>query len=763
MLSGACGIAYETLYSLMLSTYFGNIFYIQAAILTTFLLSIGVGSLIAYKFVKYIWVIELGIGLYALLIVFLFGKENWIITFISNLNYQVPIILTLAVVLILIIPATLIGFSIPIMTLYLREYLKKNKQNSFNHVYLAYNISAGLCILLIEFIILRRFGITLAVIFIALINFLISYILKNKIKIPKIETKDRIISKNFYKGYRNNKLVALFFISLASGMFQLIFLKIINIIFGPLNENFSIMLVVVLLGMGAGSFLSRKLNIKYSDYLFFTAMIVLATFLLVLPMIYFWAFSQETFAIEMGISLLVKLSLVFVFGILSFTLLGSSIPFLNQKTKEEFRPGELLAVSSFGNCFGFLIITFFLFEKLNLYFLPILASLLILISGIVYSKSFLSISRIYWLFLFSFLSLLLLYSWPSNLLKVGYRQFNSVESINYFKENFKNVITYKKFDNDVSIIKLKDDSRWLTLNGYLTLAFNPSNDLTTLRETILGISPALFSKNQKNSLIIGLGSGVTAGASSQVFSEVKVVDINPAMIEIMEEFKEENYDILNQKNVEIVIQDGIIELFRTKEKHDVIINTLTSPTYYSASKFWTKNVYDQISKKLNPGGVYAAWFDVNIGKKGIQIMAKTLDSSFEDCKFIILNPNYYGVICKNEPIDLGDINEIEWNNEIEEKFKQFSFSEKYELGDFIKKLVIDIDEKHFSDKKIPINNFNCQVLGFKENFDYKDAELKTFFRDVLSDNLNSNNMEERCSAYYYIAGGSVCGAYDLRR
>ena len=41
--SGWCGIAYELLYSRLLTTYLGDMFHVNAAILTSFLLGIGVG------------------------------------------------------------------------------------------------------------------------------------------------------------------------------------------------------------------------------------------------------------------------------------------------------------------------------------------------------------------------------------------------------------------------------------------------------------------------------------------------------------------------------------------------------------------------------------------------------------------------------------------------------------------------------------------------------------------------------------------------
>ena len=65
LLSGFCGISYEILYTKLLGNLLGNPFTINATVLLTFLLGIGLGTLYAHRFRRYLWLIEGGIGLYA--------------------------------------------------------------------------------------------------------------------------------------------------------------------------------------------------------------------------------------------------------------------------------------------------------------------------------------------------------------------------------------------------------------------------------------------------------------------------------------------------------------------------------------------------------------------------------------------------------------------------------------------------------------------------------------------------------------------------
>ena len=57
LLSGFSGIAYEILYTKLLGNLLGNQFAINATVLVSFLLGIGLGALYAYRILKLLWAI----------------------------------------------------------------------------------------------------------------------------------------------------------------------------------------------------------------------------------------------------------------------------------------------------------------------------------------------------------------------------------------------------------------------------------------------------------------------------------------------------------------------------------------------------------------------------------------------------------------------------------------------------------------------------------------------------------------------------------
>ena len=65
MLSGCCAIAYEILYIRAMTSILGDMFYVHAALLSTFLVGVGLGSKLAHKWLRWLFAFEILTGIYA--------------------------------------------------------------------------------------------------------------------------------------------------------------------------------------------------------------------------------------------------------------------------------------------------------------------------------------------------------------------------------------------------------------------------------------------------------------------------------------------------------------------------------------------------------------------------------------------------------------------------------------------------------------------------------------------------------------------------
>lgn len=152
LLSGFCGISYEILYTKLLGNLLGNQFIINATVLLTFLLGIGLGTLCAHRFLRFLWVIEAGIGVYAaLMAIFQAPIDRFVFTQIPFLGTNIAACALVAFCL-LAVPAFLVGCSVPLFASYLGTL---RTRRVFATTYAIYNIGAAVTALAMEFLLLR--------------------------------------------------------------------------------------------------------------------------------------------------------------------------------------------------------------------------------------------------------------------------------------------------------------------------------------------------------------------------------------------------------------------------------------------------------------------------------------------------------------------------------------------------------------------------------------------------------------------------------
>ena len=160
--------------------------------------------------------------------------------------------------------------------------------------------------------------------------------------------------------------------------------------------------------------------------------------------------------------------------------------------------------------------------------------------------------------------------------------------------------------------------------------------------------------------MLGLGTGITAGATAAVFDHTTVVEVNPAVMQLLPRFAAHNQDLHRNPNVELLLDDGLNVLAREQEPYDAIVNTVTGPLYFSSSKLYTRDFFELVKRRLTPGGVYGLWFDNRVTPEGAEIIFATLRESFSDCHLVFLAYGYLQLVCSDGPLRARDPAEMEW-------------------------------------------------------------------------------------------------------
>lgn len=138
-----------------------------------------------------------------------------------------------------------------------------------------------------------------------------------------------------------------------------------------------------------------------------------------------------------------------------------------------------------------------------------------------------------------------------------------------------------------------------------------SNDPQDMKlQRMLGHISALLNKDPNSVLVVACGAGVTAGSfvPHPEVKKITIVDIEPLVPKnVAPRFAKENFDVVNSPKTTVVIDDGRHFIHTTKQKFDVITSDPIDPWVKGCAALNTVEYYQMCKDHLNPGGVMALW------------------------------------------------------------------------------------------------------------------------------------------------------------
>lgn len=171
------------------------------------------------------------------------------------------------------------------------------------------------------------------------------------------------------------------------------------------------------------------------------------------------------------------------------------------------------------------------------------------------------------------------------------------------------------------------------VGGTHTLAIDGKVDATSgadmLTQRLLAHVPLLLHAAPKKSLVIGLGSGVTAGSAAlHEPNAVTVVEILPEVVAAARTFfADANGKALSNPRVSAIIGDARTFVLRTQETFDVVISEPSNPWMAGVSPLFTREFFSRVRSRLAPGGVFCQWAHLyNMSQADLA----TLFASFRD-------------------------------------------------------------------------------------------------------------------------------------
>ncbi|UVA81859.1 fused MFS/spermidine synthase [Pandoraea commovens] len=145
---------------------------------------------------------------------------------------------------------------------------------------------------------------------------------------------------------------------------------------------------------------------------------------------------------------------------------------------------------------------------------------------------------------------------------------------------------------------------------YIQGVSNSGDAMTSLRYMRLqALLPLIVAKAQPQSaLVIGLGTGITAGALLQYpgLTHRVTAELLPAVVKASSHFKG-NYGVADDKRMDIRVRDGRRELLRSADRYDLITLEPPPPSAAGVANLYSTDFYKLASSRLSDGGVVAQW------------------------------------------------------------------------------------------------------------------------------------------------------------
>ena len=148
---------------------------------------------------------------------------------------------------------------------------------------------------------------------------------------------------------------------------------------------------------------------------------------------------------------------------------------------------------------------------------------------------------------------------------------------------------------------------FLRINGKIDASTSGGDMITQL---YVGHLPMLHHPAPRRVMVIGLGAGFTLGAVNRhpEVTEVDCVEVSPAVIRAaLDHFGPHNGNVANGRGVRILEGDGRNAIAFAETPYDVVISQPSNLWLSGMANLFTRDFFQSVFDRLNPDGVFAQW------------------------------------------------------------------------------------------------------------------------------------------------------------
>lgn len=194
-------------------------------------------------------------------------------------------------------------------------------------------------------------------------------------------------------------------------------------------------------------------------------------------------------------------------------------------------------------------------------------------------------------------------------------------------------------------------SRSNGLAFYINGAIDGNTKMDASTAVGLGMVSAALHPDPNRVLVIGLGTGSSAGWLAEVDSikKVDVVELEPDVLEVARRCAPVNCNVLKNKKVRTIIADARELLLTSPEKYDLIISEPSNPYRAGVASLFTREFYQAVTRRLAKGGIFSQWLQAyEVDTETIRTVLATLASVFPKVEIWQTSPADILLLCSME-------------------------------------------------------------------------------------------------------------------
>lgn len=128
-------------------------------------------------------------------------------------------------------------------------------------------------------------------------------------------------------------------------------------------------------------------------------------------------------------------------------------------------------------------------------------------------------------------------------------------------------------------------------------------------QVMSGMIPALLHPEPKSALVVGLGTGSTAGWLGAIPSveRVDVMELEPSILRVARDCSPVNHDVMDNPKVHVHLGDAREGLRTTRGRYDIVVSEPSNPYRAGISSLYTAEYYEAVKERLTENGLFVQW------------------------------------------------------------------------------------------------------------------------------------------------------------